>query len=122
MYKSSTKYAAYLISDSLTYLPFIICDMYIRDDTCIYSPITNTSIGFSFDTWLVANAFTWLVIIPGIIVIGSISFCCEQSPIWRTIVLSCLLFVMTFMFIWLIIGGVMFWGYLYPNHLCSVSL
>ena len=105
-------------------LPFIVCDLYYAytDTTCVDLPITNYSISFPLGMWLKVNGYLALTMIVVLILIA-VLICCTEKALLLFIGYLFLTFIVSlFNIAWLIVGAVMFWGYLYPNSLCQSSV
>lgn len=105
----------------LTMVPFIIGDLYFayKDFSCTHQTIANTKIVFDLSTWLTVSGYTNLafVLFP---ILGFFLASCAHSLLMIYIV-----FVagyIFFRFAWLVVGAIMFWGYLWPNRFCSNAL
>lgn len=100
---------------------FVIGDLYFayNDYSCTNLWVTNTKIGFGLGTWLKVSGYTNLLflIFPAIryILAG-----CSTTLV--LIYMVCISIYVFFRFIWLVIGGIMFWGYLWGLGLCSQRL
>lgn len=104
-------------------LPFIVCDLYYayNDTICVALPILNPSVSFTLGTWLLVSGYLQLAMISMLFLIAIIACC---SPKGLTLFIGYLLLtiiVSLFNIAWLIVGAVMFWGYLYKQDLCSNS-
>ena len=122
---SSPSYAGTLVADLILFLvavPFGVCDLYYsyRDFTCVYAPITNYSIRFPLQTWLRVDGGV-LLGMSGLILLLGLVLCCNplgsSGLFWVHNVLGFLLAL--FRLAWLVIGSVMFWGYLNKYHICG---
>ena len=85
--------------------------------------IQNTSISFNLQTWLLVDGYLMLALCAYLLLaaIGSaISEGCGACLLVVYMVFSVLYGL--FRMAWLIIGAVMFWGYLQPNNMCSGPL
>lgn len=105
----------------LTMIPFIIGDLYFayKDFSCTHDLISNTKISFDLSVWLKISGFTNLafVLFP---LMGLFLANCAPALLMIYLVFAAL--YVFFRFAWLVIGAVMFWGYLWPNRLCSNAL
>lgn len=104
----------------LTMIPLIIGDLYFayKDYSCVHLPIENAHIGFDLSTWLKVSGWTSLafIFLP---IIGY--FLASVTRLLVGYLVFAVLYAF-FRFAWLVIGAVMFWGYLWPNRLCADSL
>jgi hypothetical protein len=109
---------------SVLALPFIVCDLYYayNDQTCMHVPISNSSINFTLDTWLKVQAYTSIGMLSFLMFIAIFVCCSEKAIVLLVVYLYITVVISLFSIAWLIIGAVMFWGYLYPNHFCSSSV
>jgi hypothetical protein len=109
---------------SILALPFIVCDLFYgyTDTTCVNLPISNTSINFTLGTWLKVNGYMSLALIALLVFIAIFICCSEKAIVLFVVYIYIILATSFFTIAWLIIGAVMFWGYLYPNNLCSSSV
>ena len=106
----------------LTMIPFIIGDIWFayRDHSCAHQPITNTKIAFELDTWLKVSGYTNLVFVLFPVLSFFLTSCASGLLIAYLIFTA--LYV-CFRFAWLVVGSVMYWGYLWPNRpMCSNAL
>lgn len=105
----------------LTMIPFIIGDLYFayKDFSCTHQPIVNTKIVFELDTWLKISGYTNLayVLFP---LFGYFLPSCAPALLMVYLIFAAL--YVFFRFAWLVVGSVMFWGYLWPNRFCSNAL
>lgn len=103
-------------------IPFGFCDLYYahRDFTCVWASIANTSINFNLRRWLLADGGIILAFTFVILVIGFILCCfpvgCELLW-WIRNVLG-FIFAL-WRLAWLIVGSIMFWGYLWRYNFCG---
>lgn len=102
----------------LSFIPFIIADLYYayNEETCGLTPIANTSISFPIRTWLKVSGYTSLFLLALPIMSYLIPTC--GPTMWAVYAIYLTLWAF-FRLAWLIVGGVMFFGYLWPNHLCA---
>ena len=104
-----------------TILIFVIGDLYFayNDHTCTTSWVVNAKVGFGLGTWLKVSGYT--------------SFLFILFPIASFVLASCipplLIVYMTFAamyaffrLIWLVIGGIIYWGYLWGTGTCAPGL
>lgn len=105
----------------LTAIIFTIGDLYFayNDYTCTFSWITQTKLGINLGTWLKVSGFTSLLFM----VIPIIGLCLGRlgSGLMRIYQIFAGLYAL-FRFIWLILGSIIFWGYLSGTGACSHSL
>ena len=104
-----------------TMLVFAIGDLYFAytDLSCTHAWITNTKLGFGLGTWLKVSGYTNILFL----LFPVLSFFlanCSQTLLLVYMVFAAL--YVFFRFIWLVIGAIMFWGYLSSTHLCSRGL
>jgi hypothetical protein len=104
----------------LTMIPLIIGDLYFayKDFSCVHIPIENAHIGFTLSTWLKVSGWTSLAFIA----LPIINY--FLSNITRLLIgyLVFAILYALFRFAWLVIGAVMFWGFLWPNRFCADAL
>jgi|JI6StandDraft_1071083.scaffolds.fasta_scaffold19299_3 hypothetical protein len=102
----------------LSFIPFIIADLYYayNEETCGLTPIVNTSINFPIRTWLKVSGYTSLMLLLLPILSLLVPIC--GSIMWTIYGIYILLWSF-FRLAWIVVGGVMFVGYLWPNHLCA---
>lgn len=104
-----------------TMLIFAVADLYFayNDYSCTNAWITNTKLGFGLGTWLKISGYTNLIFLLFPIIgffLGSLG---------RTLMMVYMVFAalyVFFRFIWLVIGAIMFWGYLSATGMCSSGL
>lgn len=103
-----------------TMIPLIVGDIYFgyKDFSCVHLPIENTHIGFNLSIWLKISGWTNLAFV----ILPIINYFLASAPRFLTGYLVFGLLYALFRFAWLIVGGVMFWGYLWPNRLCAEAL
>lgn len=116
--KTTSNYSNLIL---LTMIPFIIGDLYFsyKDMSCTHNPITNAKISFNLDTWLKISGYTNLAFVLFPVVSFFLSACAPSLLIIYLILAGLYVF---FRFAWLVVGAVMFWGFLWPNRLCSNAL
>lgn len=103
---------------TLAMIPFILLDLYYgyNEQTCTDLMIRNTSISFPMRTWLKVSGFTSMlvILIPILIYLlptFGITFALINivyTAVWGFFRLA-----------WLIVGAVMFIGFLWPNNHCE---
>ena len=102
-------------------LLFIIGDLYFAytDKSCTNTTITNTKIGFSLGTWLKISGYTNLLflLVP---IVGFYLVLCSPSLIIAYMVLS--MVYVFFRLIWVGLGAIIFWGFLWPHRVCNQGL
>ena len=126
-YQSPT-YTGLIASDLVLFivaLPFGIIDFYYahRDYSCVWAPIARYSIPFPLRTWLQVDGGVLLGMAALILLIGMVLCACPigcEGLFWLHSALGYLFAL--FRLAWLIIGAIMFWGYLYKYHLCASSV
>lgn len=103
---------------TLLALPFVIGDLYFAfsDQTCVALPINNTKISFNLAAWLKVNGLLSLALC--LLLMGL------ALAIWKNTTknyqhlffgyLMTLVFTSIYRVSWTIVGGIMFWGYLFP--------
>lgn len=102
---------------TLAMIPFILLDLYYgyNEHTCSDLMISNTSISFPMRTWLKVSGYTNLlvVLIPILIYLlptFGITFALINilyTAVWGFFRLA-----------WLVVGAIMFIGFLWPNNHC----
>lgn len=104
----------------LTAVIFTIADLYFAytDFSCTHSWISYSKFGFGLGTWLKVSGFTSLFFLAAPIL--GLCFARSQAIINYIICFAALIII--FRFIWLIIGSIMFWGYLSGTGACSNAL
>ena len=104
-----------------TMLLFVAGDLYFAhtDNSCAHSSIVNTKIGFTLATWLKISGYTNLLFLLFPVVRYCIASC--SPPLLVAYMVFAALYVF-FRFIWLVLGGIMFWGHLWKSPLCSHHL
>ena len=105
-------------------LPFIVCDLYFgyEQNFCTLIPANDVGINLTLRTWLLVSGYLalsmmlllFLLIIKVIANVES-----AHLLIWYYLLYE---LVSLFNFCWIIVGAVMFWGYLYPKNLCNDSV
>lgn len=109
----------------LAAIPFGVCDLYYsyKDYSCVWIDIANTKLRFPLQTWLRVDGGVLLGMAVLILLFGII-LCCNpsggQGLFWCHNVLT-FLFAL-FRLAWLIIGAIMFWGYLNKFPLCDTAI
>lgn len=103
-----------------TMLPLIVGDLYFayKDYSCSHLPIENVKLGFDLSTWLKISGWTNLAFI----ILPIINYFLAGVPRLLIGYLVFALLYALFRFIWLIIGSIMFWGYLWPHRFCADAL
>ena len=125
---SSPSYAGTFGVDLVLFLaaiPFGVCDLYysFRDYSCVWIDIANSSIKFPLQLWLRVDGGVLLGMATLILLFGLVLYCnpvgCE-GLFWFHNVLT---FVFAlFRVAWLVIGSIMFWGYLNRYNLCDAGI
>jgi hypothetical protein len=102
----------------LSFVPFIIADLYYayHEETCGLTKIANTSIFFPIRTWLKVSGYTSLLLLALPLMSFLVPTC--GPTMWAVYAIYLTLWAF-FRLAWLIVGGIMFIGYLWPNHLCA---
>lgn len=103
----------------LSYVPFIVLDLYYSqaETSCCHHQIQNTSIKFDLARWLLIKGSTELVVVLFPLLLQFSDRCCETLPLWYA---SYLILYSFFELAWLIVGTIMFCGYLSPNRHCEI--
>ena len=107
-------------------LPFIIVNLVYannNDSQCLTEPILSPPIHLTLKTWLLVDAYTMLAVLI-FFLLAAIAFCVNSA---LGVACSCcavtvLILFSIFRFAWLIVGAIMFWGYLNPRETCDSSL
>lgn len=109
----------------LSSFPFIVCDFYYadRDYSCIWIPISSYNINFPLQRWLRVDG-AMLISFVTVMLIIAIMICLSQGceclyPVHALIggIIS------LFRLAWLIVGAVLFWGYLNKSGgLCAPNI
>lgn len=109
----------------LAAIPFGVCDLYYsyRDYSCVWIDITNYKIRFPLQIWLRVDGGV-LLGMAALILLFALILCCNptgcEGLFWFHNVLT---FVFAlFRLAWLIIGSLMFWGYLNKFPLCDTGI
>ena len=104
----------------LTMIPFIVGDLYFayRDYSCSHLPIENTHIAIDLGAWLKVSGYTNLAYI----ILPILSYYLAGVPRLLAGYLIFAVLYTLFRFAWLIVGSVMFWGYLWKWRMCADSL
>lgn len=106
----------------LAAIPFGVCDLFYsyRDHSCVWIDIANTKIRFPLQVWLRVDGGVLLGMAALILLFGLI-LCCNpigcEGLFWFHNVLT-FIFAL-FRLAWLIVGSIMFWGYLNKFPLCD---
>lgn len=102
-------------------LLFVLGDLYFgyRDQSCTSSGIINTKIGFGLGTWLKVSGYTSLLFLLFPILRYCLAFCAPPLLIVYMVFAAMYTF---FRLVWLVIGAIMYWGYLWGSNLCSQGL
>lgn len=113
-----------MLSLGLYLAPFVACDFYyiFNDPSCIFFRIQNYSIRLTLKQWLYVDALTMTTIFLIVFVSAIIAswMLTNNTPY---IVYSASVGVLGFWrAIWLIVGGIMFWGDLNKRGICSKSI
>lgn len=103
-----------------TMVPLIIGDLYFayKDYSCSHLPIENYHIGFDLSTWLKVSGWTNLAFV----ILPIVSYFLSGVPRLLIGYLIFAILYVLFRFAWLVVGALMFWGYLWPNRLCADAL
>ena len=106
----------------LTSIFFIIGDLYFGyyDHTCTHSWVPQVKLGISLGTWLRVSGWTSLLFL----IIPSVAMCLGRlggGPLLRVYQVFAGLYSL-FRLIWLILGSLIFWGYLSGTGACSNAL
>lgn len=103
------------------FLPFIFYDLYfgINDRVCTTTYISNGKISVTLGGWLLTSGFIYLVLVL-LLILASVLICrCELYRVEFSIAYTLIIGIIgLFTLCWLIIGAIMFWGYLYPRKFC----
>lgn len=101
----------------LSYGPFIVLDLYYSqtETSCSHKPIQHTNIKFDLAHWLLVKGSTELVVVLFPLVVRMGRSCCETLPLWYA---SYIILYSFFELAWLVVGSIMFCGYLSPNQHC----
>lgn len=105
----------------LTMLPFVAGDLYFayKDFSCTHQPIANTNIVFGLATWLKVSGYTNLAYVLFPLLSFFLASCAQSLLMLYLVFVAAYIF---FRFAWLVVGSIMFWGYLWPQRLCSNAL
>jgi hypothetical protein len=102
----------------LTFIPFIIADLYYayHEGTCVDHKIDNTKISFPLRLWLKVSGYTnlFLFILP--LLTYLVPTCGATILLVHSLYFFLFIF---FRFAWLVVGAIMFWGYLWPHRFCA---
>lgn len=104
--------------------PFIVCDFYYanRDYSCVWAPIERFNIKVPLQRWMRVDGAMMLVFII-IMLIISITICMSPGCDWMYPVHAVIGGILAiFRFCWLIVGAVLFWGYLNKYHYCASNV
>jgi hypothetical protein len=106
-------------------LPFIICDLYFgfSKDPCLIEHSDNFN--FKLKTYLLASGFIGIIsiiIVKVFICLSLESNNTEEINAFIVFGISLQCFIGSFYIIWNILGAVLFWDYIYPNHKCNSNL
>ncbi len=118
-------YFVFIIYTIIFLIPFIICDLYYAyiDTCCLNLPITAYSIYFTLDTWL--KVIGWLYLcFCGILILFGVCMCYWDEMVF--ILMMCCMIIgicmCIFNVIWMVIGGIMFWGDIYKTDMCNKNI
>lgn len=104
-------------------LPFIVCDLYFAyndTSTCMNSDILGFSISITLKTWLEVDGWTMFSMVLLMLTAALGSIISAEVGVALLLCTVCLWVIYNvFRFAWLIVGAVMFWGYLSPSATCS---
>lgn len=121
----SQSYTGTVIADVILFLaavPFGVCDLYysFKDFSCVWTPIERYAIRFPLQTWLRVDGGVLLGMSALILLLGIIVSCNPLNGSGLFWFHNTLGFIFAlFRLAWLIIGSIMFWGYLNKYHLCD---
>jgi hypothetical protein len=104
-----------------TILIFVIGDLYFahNDHTCTNVWISNTNLGMRLGTWLKISGWTNFLFILFPIASICLAYC---APFLLIVYMVFATMYALFRFVWLVIGGIMFWGYLWGTGYCSTGI
>ncbi len=105
------------------YFPLLVCDMYFgyQQNFCTLIPANDVGINLTLRTWLLVSAYVSLSM-GTLFVLVLIKVLYDLESVGLLIWYALLSYLVSlFNFCWLIVGAVMFWGYLYPKNLCDDS-
>lgn len=104
-----------------TILLFVIGDLYFAyyDTTCTTSWVVKANVGFGLGTWLKVSGFTSLLFILFPIASCFLMYCIPPLLIVYMVFAAMYVF---FRLIWLVIGGIIYWGYLWGSGTCAPQL
>lgn len=102
----------------LTFIPFIIADLWYgyHEFSCADAKIDNTNIKFPLRTWLKVSGYTNLMLFLLPLMTYLVPTCGASILLVHSIYFFLFIF---FRFAWLIVGSIMFFGYLWPHKLCA---
>jgi hypothetical protein len=116
----------YIICLFMCSLPIIITDLYFgfSNEYCLTEQMP--SLNFNLKTYLISSAFVSLIYIV-IYIISSFTILCidenEENILYLLVINAGINVVGPFINIIInILGGVLFWSYIYPNNKCSTNL
>ncbi len=97
--------------------PFIICDLYFgfNHQPCLNVKFNDLDINLK--AWLLTNGFLAIVYIVYLFIVAF-----QEESIRNCMSIAGQILVSGFSVIWTIVGAVLFWKYIEPNHLCDKSL
>lgn len=104
-------------------LPFIVCDLYFgyQQNFCTLIPANDAGISITLSTWLLVYGYFALTMLL-LFLMACARVCCNLEAahllIWYALLDQ---LASLFRFCWMIVGAIMFWGYLYPKNLCNDS-
>ena len=107
-------YSNYIL---LSLLPFIAFDLYYgyHEDTCIDFKIQNTNISFPLRTWLKVSGYTSL----SAFILPLLTILLPYGAFLELVYTLYYMLWLMFRFAWLVVGSIMFFGYLNKEHLCA---
>jgi hypothetical protein len=113
-------YCCLFMSITLFATPMIICDLYFgfSNDKCLIEYSENFK--FKLKTYLLVSGFIGIINI----FIMILSFYLKQSDFIGLMVSGIGLSTISELFyiVWNILGSILFWSYIYPNHKCNSQL
>lgn len=124
----TSPYSASWIADLILFIvgiPFAVGDLYYahRDFTCVWIPISNAHINFPLRRWLLADGGVLIALLVLLLIFGIVMCCCPigcECLWWFRNILGFLFAI--WRLAWLIVGAVMFWGFLYKKNYCGVAV
>ena len=104
--------------------PFIVCDFYYanNDYSCVWAPIQSYKINFPLQRWLRVDGAMMLAFLVVMLIIA-ITICVSPACDWMYPVHAIVGGILAvFRFAWLIVGAVLYWGYLNKAGLCASNI